>query len=106
MTTDEITIRTNHVPRFTLDSWELTPKEREEFDYLDWPALDNGSDSATFFRYKGRTYDLGEFMTTGGMPEFSPLRRWDGYMSDWFFGGVVVKWTKDFEAVIVGTFHA
>ena len=37
-------IITNNVPRPILDSYELTPAERAEFDYMDWGALDDGSD--------------------------------------------------------------
>lgn len=40
------TIVTNNVPRFTIDAYELSPKERTEFDYLDWAAIDDGRESA------------------------------------------------------------
>jgi hypothetical protein len=103
---DELTIRTNHQPRPILDASELTDKERKEFDYLDWPALDRGEASASFFRYKGTVCDLGEFMTTSGMPEFSPLIQWDGYCSNSFFSGIVVRYTIDYEFVVVGTYFA
>ena len=53
-------IRTNNVPRFVVDAYELTLAERAEFDYLNWDAIDAGEDSASFFRFKGTTYDLGE----------------------------------------------
>jgi hypothetical protein len=103
---DELRIITNRIPREVLDSFELTTAEREEFDYLDWAALDAGEDSASFIRYHGSTYDLGEFQTTSGMPEFSPLRQWDGYLSDSFFSGLVVKFVDDCERVIVGRYVA
>jgi hypothetical protein len=101
---DELTIRTNNVPRPILDASELTLAEQAEFDYLDWAALEAGNDSASFFRYKGHTYDLGEFQTTSRMPEFSPLRKWDGYLSDSFFSGIVVR-TDDDDQIIVGTYR-
>jgi hypothetical protein len=103
---DKVTIKTNNVPRFTIDAWELTPDERKEFDYLNWSAIEDGSDSATFFRYKGQLYDLGEFMHTRGLPEFSPLVKWDGYLSDSFFSGILVRYCEDHESVIVATFYA
>lgn len=31
-----ITVRTNNVPRDVISGHELTPAEREEFDYIDW----------------------------------------------------------------------
>ena len=107
MTTDTLTIRTNNVPRPVLEPYELTAEEQFDFDYLDWAALEAGTDSASFFRYKGQVYDLGEFMTTSGLPEFNPLRKWDGYISDTFFSGVVVRFTGAYlDEVIVGTFYA
>ena len=100
---DEVRIITNNHPRETIDAYELTADERAEFDYLDWPAIENGESSPEFVRFRGELYDLGEFMTTHGMPEFSPLRAWDGYMSESFFSGLVVKYVDD-EAVIVGRY--
>ena len=105
MTTDEVKIRTNNHPRDIIDAWALTDKERDQFDYYDWNAiLEEGTSSAKFFRYRGEMYDLGEVMTTSGMPEFSPLKKWDGYQADTFFSGLVVKYVENFERVIVGRF--
>jgi len=103
---DKITVKTNHVPRDVIDSSQLTAKEREEFSYHNWTALENGEDSADFFRYKGETYDVGEFMTTSTLPEFNPLTRWDGYHSDSFFSGIVIRYVDNGERIIVGTFYA
>ena len=102
---DEMTVTTNNVPRDILDACELTLVEQTEFDYLDWSALEQGTDSATFFRYRGTLYDLGEFFTTSTLPEFSPLRKWDGYSSDTFFSGMLVRYANDWESVIVGRFY-
>lgn len=104
---DKIRIKTNNVPRFILDASELTLAEQKDFDYLDWPALEAGTDSASFLRYKGQVYDLSEFNTTRGLPEFNPLTAWDGYLSDSFFSGIVIRYAdSDCESVIVGTFFA
>ena len=62
-------IITNNVPRDVIDASELTLKEQARFDYLDWPALERGEDSASFIRYRGEIYDLSEF------------DRWDNPMS-------------------------
>ena len=103
---DQITIKTNNVARDILEAHELTAAERAGFDYLDWHALEAGTDSASFVRFKGELYDLGEFSTTSGMPEFSPLRAWHGYLSDSYFSGVLVRYVDDCERVIVATFYA
>jgi len=72
--------------------YQLSESERAEFDYLE------DIDSANFIRYKGRVYDLGEFMRA---PE--PLATdWDGYRSDSFFSGVVIKLSQCGDACKIG----
>lgn len=102
-----IRVITNNVPRLLIDGYDLTPRERGEFDYIDWTGIDAGSESATFFRYRGQLYDLGEFMAnlreTGGTRQTGDLAGWDGYMSDTFFSAIVVKFVPgDDDRVIVG----
>ena len=104
-----IKITTNHVPRDIVYGFELSDKERQEFDYYTPDELDN----AEFFRYKGRAYDLGEFMRIDGHDD-KEFTKWDGYMSDSFFSGILVKWPRmdynpreiDAEHVIVGWYRA
>ena len=100
---NQIEIKTNNVPRFLLDGWELSTKEREEFDYIE----DVGEEIARFFRYKDRIYDSHEFQTTAGMPEGNPLKQWDGIQNDSFFSGIVIRFvslSETSDAVIVGTY--
>lgn len=92
-------ITTNRVPRFTIDAWELTPAEREEFDYLDWQAIDRGEESASFVRYRGTLYDLGEFMAPTG-DQFGSY--WHGYAADTFFSATLVHLCSDGESVVMG----
>jgi hypothetical protein len=112
-TTDmsNLTVKTNNVPRLLIDAYELSEKERAEFDYLDWQKIDAGEDSATFFRYKGQLFDLGEFsrdygITKGaGLPDH--LSKWDGYMSDTFFSAYVVRYVEDdSDRIIVGRVYS
>lgn len=99
----ELRITTNHVPRPVIDAWELTATERGEFDYLDWDGISEGRDSASFVRYRGELYDLGEFEVWTN-PE-SPMREgWDGFRSDSFFSGLVIRWCDDYESVVVGRY--
>jgi hypothetical protein len=101
-----VKVITNNVPRDIIDAYELTAKERSEFDYLDWDAIDAGNDSASFFRYRGQLYNLGEFTRDygitkdAGLPE--SLSRWDGYMSESFFSAIVVRLLDNNEQVVVG----
>lgn len=93
--------RTNNQPRLVINDYQLTPEERKEFDYLDWEAIDKGEDSATFFRYKGQLYYLGEFMSCD-----KTFDGWDGYSSDSAFSGVLVRFVDNFDRVIVGQYFS
>jgi hypothetical protein len=92
-------IKTNHVPRDVVDACELTAEERREFDYIDWPAVGRGEESASFVRYRGELYDLGEFM-------LSSVPGWDGFRADTFFSGLVVRYCDDHERVVVGLYFS
>jgi hypothetical protein len=89
-------IVTNNVPRDLIDASELTEAEREEFDYLNWESIDAGTDSATFFRYRGDLYDLSNFTRTDNTPG------WDGGYADTFFSAILVRLVNDNEQVVVG----
>jgi hypothetical protein len=99
-------IKTNHVPRDVVYPNELTLEEREQFDYMNWDAIEDGAESASFFRYKGELYDLGEFEAclSRSLRDDSPLLKWDGFQPDSFFSGLVVRYVENFERVVVGTY--
>jgi len=95
----KLTIHTNNVPRDILYAWDLTDKEREFWEVpedSDWE----------FVRYKGKVTPLDDFVTTvpgpwnHGIPE--EFQAWDGYASDSFFSGVLVRYVDDYERVVVG----
>ena len=91
-------IITNNKPRFIIYGCELTAKEREQFDYYDKQELDN----ASFVKYKGNIYDIGEFMR---VEENSDLLPWQGYSAQSAFHAILIKFIDDNEKVIVGTFY-
>lgn len=98
-------IVTNNQVRDILYWFQLTDREQSEFDYLDTETM---RESASFFRYKNNVYDLGEFMRAEKIPEFEG---WDGYSSDSFFSGILVKYPKDEwgyidDGVIVGHYYS
>lgn len=103
----DLTIISNEVPRDIIDAWELTPLEREGFEYLDWEALEDGRDSASFFRYKGELYDLGDIPAhePSRAPQPDPFVGWHGVLSDSFFSGILVRYCDDHERVIVGRYY-
>lgn len=100
----ELTIVTNNVPREVINGWQLTADERAEFDYYDWDGDDAEGLEQSFFRYKGELHDLGEFMRWESGPDDHPFYQWDGYQSDSFFSGLLVRYCEDWEYVVVGRY--
>lgn len=96
-------ITTNNVPRPVIDALELVPAERAQFDYLDWNAIRDGSDGATFVRYRGELIDLGDMPLA---PDAIRALGWDGFVSDTYFSGIVVRYCEDTDYVIVGRLYA
>jgi hypothetical protein len=96
---DNCKIFGNNIPRDIISGYELSKSERDNFDYYHFK---DELDCASFFRYKGNVYDLGEFMRCdshfGG--------KFDGYTNDTFFSGILVKYCNDNEQVKVYTFYS
>jgi len=96
-----LTIKTNRVPRDIIRGFDLSPTERAEFDYID------DIDSASFFKYKNQVYDLGEFMPVSDvMWNCHGFKDWQGYHSDSFFSGILIRYVDDFERVIVASYYS
>ena len=93
----ELKIITNNRPRHFVYGYELTAKEKADFDYIPADEID-GHD---FFRYRGNVYDPGEFMR---VPEGAFPGKWDGYAGDSYFSGVLIRYTEDMESVVVATY--
>ena len=91
----EVTIITNNQPRDILYGFNLPEKYRKEFDYL----TDEEYANHEFFIYKKQAYSLSEFMRTDSFKD------WDGYSSDSFFSGIVIKIINDGDSVIVGRYY-
>lgn len=91
-------IKTNRHARHIIYGCELPENQRKEFDYLS----DEEYSSNGFFKYKGQYFDLGEFIRCEG--ELKD-KEWHRYSSDSYFSGIVVKYTEDYESVIVGTYY-
>lgn len=94
-----VTIKTNNVPRFTVDGFELTKKERAEFNYY----TDEEINGKIFIRYKKEVICLDDFMRCP--PGVEELKGWDGYRADSYFSAVVLKFADrmNFDTVIMGT---
>ncbi len=101
----DLTIKTNNVPRDIIDACELTPKEREQFDYLDWEAIDDGRDSASFVRYKKWLYNLSDFMRVSPGGEFHSAG-WHGAAADGYFSGILITLVDDGERAVMGHYYS
>ena len=102
---------TNGHARDVVEAYELPIELRDkEFDYLNWEAIEKGEDNASFIRYKDEWYDLQDFQTTRSITfhPTHPFRKWDGYISDTFFSGILIKWVPEtnWEQVVVGRYYA
>lgn len=92
-----IEVITNNQPRAIIYWHELADSEREEFDYID---TEDKQSFASFFRYKGNVYDLGDAMRVEPMNTL--CKGWQFYYGESYFSAIVGKYTDDFEHVIVG----
>lgn len=94
------TIKCNNHPRLIIDAYQLTDKEKEKFDYIEF----NDECSDTFIRYKGELIHLNDVMACeqGGL--LSELG-WHGYVGYSYFNGVVIKHCDDSDYVIVGYYY-
>ena len=88
-------IITDHKWKHFLYGYELTDKEKEDFDYIE------DIDGHDFFRYRGRVYDVGEFLVNHN--DLFP-QEWDGYTSDSFFSGILLKIDPETNMYQVGTY--
>lgn len=96
-------ITTNNKERELLSFWDLTPKELKEFSYIENMEEDGGS---RFFRYLGRVYDACEFMRIPDSLHWQggDLIDWHGSYPETYFSGVLIRYSRDCEAVIVGRY--
>ena len=90
-----IKIMTNNKPRQLIYGYELTDKQKQDFDYIE------DIDSHDFVKYKNNIYDLSEFMR---VENNDSLKDWQGYSSDSYFSGTLVKYI-DNDNVIMGWFY-
>ena len=106
-----VTIKTNNQPREcimgqwidgfgALSSGTLYAKLRQQFDYL----TETEFDDAEFFKYRGDWYCVKDFIRVIAAPH-EHLYGWDGYSSDTYFSGVVMKHNYD-GTVTVGRYFS
>lgn len=81
----DLTIVTNHQPRLMLYGYDLTAKERSDFDYL----TDDEVSTGDFVRYGGQVYHLDDVEIA---PDSLKALGWDGYVPAFYFAGVCFRY--------------
>ena len=84
----------NHVPRNMVFGYELSEKEKADFDYLD------DIDSENFIRYQGIVFHIGDFLRLSDDSE-EKKAGWDGYCGMNAFCAILIK-IVDCDKVIMG----
>lgn len=92
-------IKCNNKPRQKIYGFELTDKQKADFDYID--DVDNG----TFFKYKGEIYDINDFMRVCDLHN-NPFNGYHGYISESFFSGILIKLCEDSDYIIVASYYS
>lgn len=98
---DRITIRSNFHKIDIVCGWQLTDREKREFDYY---STLSELHEASFFRYKGRVYDMGEFCIFQDKNRPKEFQAWEAYSSYTYSSGLVIRFAPDtdFECIQVG----
>ena len=71
---------------------------RDQFDHLSEEEVSDG-----FFFYRNYWYHISDFMR---IEHNEALKGWDGYSSDSYFSGVVIKLSSDGEQYMAGTYFS
>lgn len=97
-----LTITTNNQPRQLMHLCDFSESEQQRIrsDY-DWMCPEDLESNYGFFRYRSSIYHLQDFMRVAGN---DALQGWDGYSSDSYFSGVLIRLQDDCDSVIVGRY--
>ena len=90
-----VNITTNNHARRVIDWFELSDKEREEFDWLEAPE----ESGEVFVRYRQQVYAVSEFMRIG-----DAFPTWVGYRADSAFSGTLIRFANDPDYVVMGSY--
>jgi len=94
-----ITITTNYHWHDFIYGFELSDKEKEQFDYID------SEDTRYFIRYRDMVYDLNEFSPIANYPGTpKQFDGWNNYLPDSFFSGILIKFSEDYEQYRIATY--
>ena len=79
-------IITNNQSRRTIYGYAVPASVKEDYDYLSSEEKEDG-----WIHYRKHWYHISDFAPVSrNAPEW--MKEWDGYKSDSFFSGVLIKW--------------
>lgn len=105
---EKYNVVTNHHHRPVLYWSDLTPKEREWFDYITDRTPNPEDVTESFFRYRGEVYDLTEFEVA---PDSIRALGFDAHQTSSYFDAVAVRYFDEDgnyhgdESVVVAHIH-
>jgi hypothetical protein len=101
-------ITTNNHERELLSLLELPTTVRDEYDYI----TEDDACTPRFVAYRGDWYDVHDMQVITVAPAHTPfgynvtqddpLAAWHGIATDSHWSGVVVRYTDDYEHVVIG----
>jgi hypothetical protein len=93
-------IKTNNHWRLFLNGNQLPKRVRKQFDHLNDEEFNCGS----FVKYKGYFYEMSDFLR---LPQgnLSATKDWDGYHTDGYWSGVLIKVSPDGDHYKIATFR-
>jgi len=103
-----IKIISNYQWRNFLYGHELPASVRGDFDYMN----DEEFYSHNFIKYKGHYYDVSEFMlykhecSDEVKNQDHSKWQWQGYQSDSYFSGVLIRYSDDCEQYQIATYFS
>jgi hypothetical protein len=95
---ENLQIITDHKWKDFIYGYQLTTEEKKDYNWMDQEELE----TSNFFRYRGSVYSIQDFMRIENGPD--EFNGWDGYLSDTFFSGVLIKLSEDGEQYQVALF--
>lgn len=100
-------ITTNNVPRELKYLSDFSAFEQDKIrSQYDWMDSDDLEYNYGFFKYRNCYYHLQDFIRASN-ESTGDLVEWDGYSSDSFFSGTLIKFVdNDCDRVIVGRFYS
>jgi hypothetical protein len=94
---ENMQIKSNYKRRPLLGDVDVPKKVLDEYDWLDDDEKTDG-----WMKYKDQYYHLSDFMWIPA--DIKDMKGWDGYMSDSFFSGIVIKVFYYTDEYIIGTY--